>query len=50
MAFLGEHAVLILSVLLGVSEILAFAVPSAGGVLAVVVSALKALGAKDPQA
>jgi len=47
-AFLQAHLVFILSMALGVSELLALAVPSAGGILALIISALKALGAKEP--
>lgn len=47
-AFLAAHSVLILSLALGVSELLAFAVPGAGGILAVVASILKGAGAKEP--
>lgn len=49
MQFISEHLVLILSVLLGLSEVLGLLFPSAGGVLAVVVSVLKALGAKKEE-
>lgn len=48
MAFLSQHIVLELSLLLGISELLALAVPSAGGILAIVMSLLKSLGAKEP--
>lgn len=48
MQFIGEHLVLILSILLGLSEVLGLLFPGAGGVIAAVVSVLKALGAKDP--
>lgn len=47
-AFLSAHVVLELSLLLGLSELLAFAVPGAGGILAVVASILKGAGAKEP--
>lgn len=47
--FLSEHAVLILSLLLGISEMLALAFPNAGGFFAGLKNVLKQLGAKDPQ-
>jgi hypothetical protein len=47
-AFLSAHSVLLLSLALGLSELLAFAVPSAGGIVAVIVSLLKGLGAQQP--
>lgn len=49
MQFISEHLVLILSILLGVSEGLALLFPSAGGVLAVIIKLLKALGAKSSE-
>ncbi len=47
MAFLSEHLVLILSVLLAISEILGLAFPAIGGVLGAVKAVLKAVGAKE---
>ena len=47
-AFMSAHLVAILSVLLIISESLALAFPSAGGIIKAIVAVLKALGAKEP--
>lgn len=47
LASIIAHKDLILMVALTVSELLALAVPSSGGIVKSIVNALKALGAKD---
>jgi len=49
MAFLQAHGVVILTILLGISELLALAFPGAGGFFAGAIALLKQLGAKDPK-
>lgn len=47
MAFILAHKDMILMVLLSISEILALAVPSSGGIIKSIMNILKGLGAKD---
>jgi hypothetical protein len=47
MAWITAHEVMLLTIGLTLSETLAFAVPSTGGILKTVMSFLRLLGAKD---